>query len=169
MMNHNFVTKEQAIQLEALGFDEPCFGGYLKDESAYYAALIHYPCGVHNVTHEPKTYGKKSHVNKHITKAPLNQQVIEWAREKHELYLNISNEFYHDGVNINWQIKWNTYQLTPDPLPITNGTCWYGDNGEYRTYHAVLKAAIDKIIELINNPNKNEDPIRLRSTPRIQG
>lgn len=155
-MNQNFVTKKQAIQLDILGMDEPCFGGYLKDETNYFANMIHYPCGVHNITHEPKTYGKKSHVNKHIIKAPLNQQVIEWTQNIHGLYISIVPYFYGNGVNINWQIMW-----TESPAPKPNGTYWYGDNGEYPTYPEVLKATIDKIIELIQYKNLNgefQDP-----------
>lgn len=42
-MEQNFVTRNQAIHLDALGMDEPCFGGYLKDESNHFANMIHYP------------------------------------------------------------------------------------------------------------------------------
>lgn len=160
-MNQNFVTREQAVQLDVIGMDEPCFGGYLKDESNHFANMIHYPAGYTNATYRPRTYAKKAHVNKHIIKAPLNQQVIEWAREVHGLYASIVPEFYGDGVNINWQIMWATNISSESLDPKPNGTYWYGDNGEYPTYHAVMVAVIDKLIELLEYKNYNgefQDP-----------
>ena len=158
-MNQNFVTREQAVQLDILGMDEPCFGGYLRDESNCCSNMIKYPAGHHNASYYPRTYGKRSHVNKHIIKAPLNQQVIDWAQNIHGLYPKIIPEYYGDGFNINWQIMWVTIEhlFTPD----LNGTFLYGDNGEYLTHHTVLIAMIDKLIEVIQYKNLNgefQDP-----------
>lgn len=56
-----------------------------------------------------------------------------------------------------WATNISSESLDPKP----NGTYWYGDNGEYPTYHAVMVAVIDKLIEVIQYKNLNgafQDP-----------
>lgn len=133
-MNQNFVNKDQAERLELMGFDEPCFGGYLKDKFNYFTDFIHYPASGANVTHNPRTYGKKSHVNKHITKAPLIQQAFKWFRDKYDITYSIIWKIPRDG---------NGYKAE-----IQNGREFF-DIGLYVNYEEAEFKCLEKLIEMI--------------------
>ena len=64
-MKDLFVTYEQALDLKELGFDEPCFGFY--DIFTNEVKGGNFPCEGSN-------------------NAPLKQQVIQWFRDKHQLF-----------------------------------------------------------------------------------
>ena len=62
MMNKEFILYEEALALKELGFDEDCFGFYIK-EANNQACGGDYPCNGTN-------------------SAPLYQQAFRWFREK---------------------------------------------------------------------------------------
>jgi hypothetical protein len=65
-MNKEFIPYEQALELEKLGFDEPCFGVYATKDG----------------------YVRKSAYDE-IGNAPLYQQAFRWFRDKHGLCIVI--------------------------------------------------------------------------------
>ena len=65
-MKEEFVPYELAVKLKQLGFDEPCFLYWWKNESGYILADIIYD--------EVRTLDFK---------APLFQQAFRWFREEH--------------------------------------------------------------------------------------
>jgi hypothetical protein len=145
-MNQNFVTSVQAAQLFTLGYGEPCLATI--DQTEY----VH----INGTKESPRGSMFYNTID-----CPTNQDVIDWAIKVHGLYASMVPEFYGNGVNINWQIMWATNISSESLDPKPNGTYWYGDNGEYPTYHTVLIAMIDKLIELIQYKNLNgefQDP-----------
>ena len=68
-MKKEFVTYEIALNLRELGFDKPCLATYHKD--------------LHTII---PIFAKFTN-QKHILKAPLWQQVIDWFREKHNILI----------------------------------------------------------------------------------
>jgi hypothetical protein len=78
-MEKEFIPYEQALALEELGFDEPCFGRY------YYKEL--YPMlnpnsGETELVFEFGQYVKQTEVT---ILAPLYQQAFRWFRDKYNL------------------------------------------------------------------------------------
>jgi len=72
-MNKEFIPYEQALELKELGFNEPCFSMFMKDE-------LKLKCYCHNSEFtEPHQLI--------FTSAPLYQQVFRWFREKHKLHI----------------------------------------------------------------------------------
>jgi hypothetical protein len=67
-MNKEFIPYEQALELEKLGFDEPCFGVYATKDG----------------------YVRKSAYDE-IGNAPLYQQAFRWFREKYQLHSTITS------------------------------------------------------------------------------
>jgi hypothetical protein len=99
-MNKEFIPYEQALELEKLGFDEPCFGVYATKDG----------------------YVRKSAYDE-IGNAPLYQQAFRWFREKYDLfsYIDIlerqNGEVIYDYVIVNNDLeeseddrKWNTFE-----------------------------------------------------------
>ncbi len=75
IMQKEFITYEQALELKELGFDEPCFGYYNITWSKQNELLF------------PQYAGELENWNEmtHLCSAPLYQQAFRWFREKHEV------------------------------------------------------------------------------------
>lgn len=76
-MKDLFVSYELALKLKEKGFDEECFGFYSKDGEFHYATAI----GKLRTNISFEEAGMTE-----IT-APLYQQVVDWFREKHNIFI----------------------------------------------------------------------------------
>ena len=110
-MEKEFIPYEQALALKVLGFDEPCFGGYVKlteTQNTFFMNDV-----ISEIDRETPLHKDL------ITKAPLYQQAFRWFREKYELpswiYTSNNKEFWYsilkDGRMIVRDYKpFNTYE-----------------------------------------------------------
>ena len=120
-MKKEFVTYEQALALNELGFDEPClvfYNGKFLDSTDY-----NFDDGT------SKDIGL-------CTKAPLKQQVFRWFREKYKLVHEIQ---FGDG-KIWIRYGYNSYVRALE-LDTNN-------NEFFHTYEEAENACIDKLIEI---------------------
>ena len=93
--------------------------------------------------------------------APTQSLLQRWCREKHNKHIQITTDYYLDGINWNYQILWpdETFfdeEGTYDGGDVGNlafehfdGTGMYGDNGEYNTYEKALEAGLKHCLTLI--------------------
>lgn len=65
-------------------------------------------------------------------------------RERYDLHIIITPDFYKDGINYNWQILEYNPNADNDDYYGKNTTGQYGDNGEYDTYGKALEAALKR-------------------------
>lgn len=161
-MDSHFVTYQQAKDLKELGFDLLCLTSYTNLGDL---------CSIFNIDIDvledsllmkddnDEVYCKNSTNQDNYIAAPLQQQVIEWAREEHGLWTELTIDFYKNGVNINWHIWWYLPEEEQDTIyrdqnGLAEGTYVYGDNGEYNSYPKAYSAIISKIIFLIQVKNK---------------
>ncbi len=79
-MKNQFVTHEIALQMKELGFNEPCFTGFLNTNKALMPSLI---------DSIEKTSYINSKLTAHACTAPLWQQAIDWMRETHDFYIDV--------------------------------------------------------------------------------
>ena len=112
-MKEQFVTYEIALKLKELGFDEPCFGYYTPMKSWMISTNPKYNPEPHFIgpnwcnddmsfyfMYKANCFGDRTESikNSQFTKAikniavPLWQQVIDWFREKHNMYIEITYE-----------------------------------------------------------------------------
>lgn len=132
-----YVNYKLASELKELGFNYPCFRAYDNCEMLYYSSS-----------------GNGNILNSNLSSAvaaPLYQQVFRWFRKVHGMYVHSVPEFYHNGINFNWQILWYLPRNKWSKHDCNDGTGLYGDNGEYPTQEAADTAIIEKMIEIIKN------------------
>lgn len=87
-MENYFVHYEQALALKELGFNETCFGGYLKDTGELWIGYV-------------KSQGGEQFNREYHILAPLYQQVFKFFRERHNplehTIIRISDQPYDKG------------------------------------------------------------------------
>lgn len=83
-MKHLFVSYDIAVSLKAAGFDQDCFAGYKKDKYLCYPSAVD-----RNQTYGDRVYGPSKPQNRHIVKAPLYQQVIDWFESEHGMLIQV--------------------------------------------------------------------------------
>ena len=118
-MKEQFVTYEIALKLKELGFDEKCFGYYSEQ---------------HDKTKLLCLYQEEDYFDEIRLEAPLWQQVIDWLREKYNLYISIEANFSKK--------RW--YFVV--------GNLWEYNSGsffdDFKTHYEAKEQAILKAIEL---------------------
>lgn len=132
-MKHLFVPYEIAKELNELiplEFEEQCIA-YFNSEG-----MIVQKC-----------YGSQVFKNRNEIPAPLYQQAIDLFREKHNIYIELTQDFYTTGVNYLWQIL--IYDKEDKTCYDKRSTGLYGDNAEYETYYSSLTQAINEAIKII--------------------
>jgi len=135
-MDKEFVSCEVALQLKKLGFsDSNTFGIY--KESTFYRDYI--------------TFHWNEYDFIDCIKAPLYQQVFRWFRDEHSLNVSIIPEYYQSGVNFNYQITWYIDKKNWTKYKVSDGTMWFGDNGEFKTIEEAEESAIQMLIKLIKD------------------
>jgi len=124
-----FVPYELAVKLKELGFDEPCFGYYLCENSAFGVRLEITTNWIDLLPYDSSS-----------CKAPLYQLAFRWFREKHQLYCGILTEYSYGG-------QLHAYHITGKRQ---------GDVsiGGFNTYEEAELACLTKLIEIVKQ-NKN--------------
>lgn len=115
-MKHLFVPFEIARQLKDKGFNEECL--------AYWNADPFLKSPAFNIA--------KPFVHEWCLPAPLYQQVIDWLREKHEIYISVNPSNGIMIFNRKSENKWP-----------------YDGTDKKFSYYEALNEAIKKAIELV--------------------
>jgi hypothetical protein len=120
-MNKEFCTYEQALALKELGFDEPCFGSYVKGNE-YKDWTLYFEGG----TFLAKDYPE-------FISVPLYQQAFRWFRDKHNLVFNFISYSIVKPGEYHWSITWNDEAKA---------------SGIVKTYEEAELACLIKLIEI---------------------
>lgn len=123
-MKEQFVTYEIAKELKLLGFNEHCLAWYV-DKDFYIMAPEHIELCLNSKTK-----------NRYIT-APLWQQVIDWFRVNHDLYLSTQLG--------NGDEPWYSYLITN----VSNTSFIEDANQSWKTFEEAREQAILKAIEIL--------------------
>lgn len=110
-----FVLPEAAKDLKALGFDEPCFGRWIRGEFADYKCESQHP--------HPET-----------ALAPTHQEAVDWFREKHGLFVFVDTTIDFDCYTPTICKKGELGHIR------VSGTLEYSDY--YAAYNAAIDEAI---------------------------
>jgi len=129
-MEKEFVPYEQALALEELGFDEPCFAVYIDK------TLIMEDDWLYSTNQD--TFIESSNFT-----APLYQQAFRWFREKYNLYPSIN--IYND--------KWLCVikSTVSSETEISGYIVAIINNGHptFDTYPEAELACLEKLIEIV--------------------
>lgn len=91
-------------------------------------------------------------LNNHLKNGnPPTQSLLQkWLREKHNLYICISAEFYKTGINHTLQILcYNPNLSESDYYDNDKCTGMYGDNAEFNTYEEALEFGLQKALTFV--------------------
>ena len=148
-MKEQFVTYEIALKLKELGFNKPCLASYYTDDERNYAKDGTYDCRQKissSIDFDPfKEEFDNFYINSNETyyvSAPLWQQVIDWFKEKHNMYIEIT---YEGGLQKDTSLY--SFQIW------SNQT---SNKSDKMNYFKAREQAILKAIELILNKTHNE-------------
>ncbi len=134
-MEKEFIPYEQALELKELGFDEPCFGSYVKlteTQNTFFMNNV-----VDEIDRETPLHESL------ITKAPLYQQAFRWFREKYNLHVL----FPMLGANlISFEIKSFGNKTGNCVQSVYDGIVY--DNLYYQPEEAELEC-LKKLIEIV--------------------
>lgn len=83
-MKHLFVAYHLAVLAKEKGFDEPCFGYYKSYNKEFHEFLG----------------SSKQKIDSNI-QAPLYQQLIDFFREKHNIYISVTKYYGGHGFYLN--------------------------------------------------------------------
>lgn len=117
-----FISFELALQLKDMGFNEPCL------------ALYHAYNKEHKMVNIPI---QNKFCDKNQISSPLYQQVIDWFRDKHQIYIQPQKQFHNKGFKIGKIVIGEVSYNGP----------W---NKKYDTYYEALNEGILKGIEILN-------------------
>jgi hypothetical protein len=131
-MEKEFVPYELALELKQLGFDEPCFGSYVKltkTQNTFFMNDV-----VDEIDRETPLHKSL------ITKAPLYQQAFRWFREKYGLFHSIiyQDDNSRPGV-FDYEILSKRGKSQIDECP------------EFDTHEEAELACLQKLIEIVKN------------------
>ena len=143
-MNKQFVTYEIALKLKELGFNEKCLASYYTDDERNYDKGGIYDCRrklSSSIDFDPfKEKFDNFYINSNETyyvSAPLWQQVIDWFKEKHNMYIEIT---YEGGLQKDTSLY--SFQIW------SNQT---SNKSDKMNYYKCREKAILKAIELCHN------------------
>ena len=137
-LDNEFVPYQESLELNELGFDEPCFATI--DQTDY----------IHIKGTKYPIRGSMCYLE---IDCPTFSQAFRWFRDNHGLYYHIVPEFYTNGINFNWQIFWYLPKEEWTRYVISTGTMMYGDNGEYPTQEEAELACLIKLIDIVKKQN----------------
>ena len=140
-MKKEFIPYEQAVDLEKLGFDEPCFIDYYIEKNEMY--IEHHENGITNTELNIDT----GRLNKERSEdgeflfeysyaGPLYQQAFRWFREKYNLWNMI---YPRDGWNYSIQKMDETISCTEES--------WH--KVEIKSYEEAELECLKKLIEIV--------------------
>ena len=91
---------------------------------------------------------------KEIISVPTQSFLQQWLREKHNIYVIITEEFYANGINHNVQIlTYDSSNVENNYINNNKSTKMYGDNGEFKNHEEALEFGLQKALKLIENDN----------------
>ena len=128
-MEKEFVPYELALELKQLGFDEPCFGSYVKLTATQTTFFVNDV--VDEIDRETPLHESL------ITKAPLHQQAFRWFRERYQLV----HEIQFDSGRIWIRYGYNSFVRA---LEVDSN-----NNEFYHTYEEAELACLQKLIEIV--------------------
>ena len=126
-MNKEFTTYTQALALKELGFDEPCFGSYVRGNE-YKDWTLYFKGG----TFFAKDYPE-------FITVPLYQQAFRWFREKHQIEAIVSC-IYSKTLDISYEERRYHCYIVRDGIT-TKGA-------KFKTYEEAESACLNKLIEI---------------------
>ena len=144
-MTQEFITYEQALALNKLGFNEPCFTTYddegrLRNPFDYYRSEHHKRDISYIEDSEQFLRNEDLNPESGFILAPLKQQAFRWFREKHKLWaynIPYSNEKYCIEV---WRLcEGDDYAKTKEDRVIMD------------SWEEAEQACLDKLIEICKN------------------
>jgi hypothetical protein len=129
MLEKQFVPPEPSLDLQELGFNEPCFGYYLNGKlNIFYSTSVNYRIN-------SKT---KNVFNTDVFTAPTFSQAFRWFREKYKIDSNI------ESLGINKRF-YSIYVAFEDNKEIK------GDGNLYETYEEAELECLKKLIEIVKS------------------
>lgn len=136
-MNKEFIPYEQALELKELGFDEPCFGFYLKNQLELNIGFIK----------NDRIYNENSNgdslvgYGKSLIYAPTYSQAFRWFRDKKLSDASVNRHGEADGgYSYRWDIvhEYGVYEER------------HFKQG-YKTYEEAELACLIELIEIVKN------------------
>jgi hypothetical protein len=122
-MTKEFIPYEQALALKKLGFDEPCFTIFLREEFRGHIGLL------------PKGFPINSETNNiDIVSAPLYQQAFRWFREKYNMVGEI-NSYYSDKK---WSFNYDIVTIYKEKA-----------SDRFNTYEEAELECLKKLIQIV--------------------
>lgn len=81
--------------------------------------------------------------------APTQASLQNWLREKHNIFVQITVDFYRNGINYLWQVLIYDKEDTAGDYCSKDSSGLYGDDGEYPTYEKALESGLKKALKRI--------------------
>lgn len=148
--NNLFAPYKLAVELKKLNFDEPCLGFYSSNVQESEKSITMFSFIDTDESISAKCNSKLSSSN--LYAAPLWQQVLDWLREKHNIYVHLVSQADLKEGDIFLFIPNGKYSGTLDDVTIGKEMC-SSDTicliPTCDTYEQAREAAILKAIELI--------------------
>ena len=135
-MTEQLISKETAILAKEKGFNIY--------QTTQYSQGVN-PTTTYNYSlNQWKLFGNELYA------APTLSLLQKWLREKHNLYICISAEFYKTGINHTLQILcYNPNLSESDYYDNDKCTGMYGDNAEFNTYEEALEFGLQKALTFV--------------------
>lgn len=126
-----FVSFKLALDLEKIGFNEPCLALYsnANPKTGYYTLK----------EYRLRMITQRSQINKGV-KAPLWQQVFNWFRKEHNLDIDFQMG-YESGI------KFYVYDIVKLKSTIITSQCKFA--GKFKTYEKARKDCLKKLIKIV--------------------
>lgn len=135
-LEKQFLSYEQSLALEELGFDRETLCGYNREDQEIY--LCH-------MEEDGTTYLPDGDL-----RAPLFQQAMSFFREKYNLSIEIRGTNFRAGYVIGFPKNIN--HNSADGFPLVTEWDYVVDNsGVRKTYEEAEEACINKLIELVES------------------
>ena len=131
-MEKEFVPFELAVKLKTLGFNEPCFGYYLKDGEWQPASY----------SYNGTVYPSNKDLLPSWVSAPLYQQAFRWFRKNYSLHADIGEESDWEENNESWSFDIYKYKLGNNDAMISNCET-------FNTYEEAELECLIKLIEIV--------------------
>ena len=157
-MKNQFVPYEIALALKELGFNEKCFYAWCQVKSGYTETGGDKWLDEYKMRENGNPFGsfeegrnwndiKGSNKNRIQCSSPLYQQVIDWFREKHQIYIRINMYRDDDAIDEIDQTLWDVTLIDKE----------WNDTSDYTYYHSYEEArdaAILEAIKIVKGENK---------------
>lgn len=150
-MIKEFLPYQEALDLESLGFEEPCFAGYGRTHKTLW-----FPASDNNAKQEPTTYKTK----KHRLLAPLYQSAFRYLREKYNIESLVKKEFID---STDWVYVYEICYLPKEFESVKKSykhlkyiESYKEDASQsWNTYEEAELACLKKIISILNETRTN--------------